>query len=356
MIFARNQSNDIYQTCEFDSDDYRYKSIEFLLGTLTGPFVVEFEYDQNNDVNRLVEFFSNTTKTVDYFIYEIMSQTGEVLDSKSWVAENFTNIDKLAQHVDLRVYTSEKGFRKKSNYPINYCDTYLWWEFSNTYDLKINKQSISKKFLLLNGKDKPSRKLITSYVAGTALQDSVISYREPIENTKTKNEYVKVYGDYKKQTKSGLLYLQQPNDLLAPVNTLMQNVFCRIVTETNFERPYQNFSEKTVDTIRLGKPFVLVAPYRTLTLLKELGFKTFDKWWDESYDEETDLYKRMDKIFKVMSEIATWDIEKCYKITQEMLPTLIHNFNVLMKGETLQNIFDVLENDDHLPEKHNHLI
>ena len=39
-----------------------------------------------------------------------------------------------------------------------------------------------------------------------------------------------------------------------------------------------------------------------------------------------------------------------------MLPTLIHNFNVLMKGETLQNIFDVLENDDHLPEKHNHLI
>ena len=31
-------------------------------------------------------------------------------------------------------------------------------------------------------------------------------------------------------------------------------------------------------------------------------------------------------------------------------------FNVLMKGETLQNIFDVLENDDHLPEKHNHLI
>ena len=231
MIFARNQSNDIYQTCEFDSDDYRYKSIEFLLGTLTGPFVVEFEYDQNNDVNRLVEFFSNTTKTVDYFIYEIMSQTGEVLDSKSWVAENFTNIDKLAQRVDLRVYTSEKGFRKKSNYPINYCDTYLWWEFSNTYDLKINKQSISKKFLLLNGKDKPSRKLITSYVAGTALQDSVISYREPIENTKTKNEYVKVYGDYKKQTKSGLLYLQQPNDLLAPVNTLMQNVFCRIVTE-----------------------------------------------------------------------------------------------------------------------------
>lgn len=329
MIFARNQSNDIYQTCEFDSDDYRYKSIEFLLGTLTGPFVVEFEYDQNNDVNRLVEFFSNTTKTVDYFIYEIMSQTGEVLDSKSWVAENFTNIDKLAQRVDLRVYTSEKGFRKKSNYPINYCDTYLWWEFSNTYDLKINKQSISKKFLLLNGKDKPSRKLITSYVAGTALQDSVISYREPIENTKTKNEYVKVYGDYKKQTKSGLLYLQQPNDLLAPVNTLMQNVFCRIVTETNFERPYQNFSEKTVDTIRLGKPFVLVAPYRTLTLLKELGFKTFDKWWDESYDTQINPEKRLRKIIKVIDKISDLSYTELNQMYEDMQPVLEHNLTNL---------------------------
>jgi hypothetical protein len=329
VIFARNQSNDIYQTCEFDSDDYRYKSIEFLLGTLTGPFVVEFEYDQNNDVNRLVEFFSNTTKTVDYFIYEIMSQTGEVLDSKSWVAENFTNIDKLAQHVDLRVYTSEKGFRKKSNYPINYCDTYLWWEFSNTYDLKINKQSISKKFLLLNGKDKPSRKLITSYVAGTALQDSVISYREPIESTKTKNEYVKVYGDYKKQTKSGLSHLQQPNDLLAPVNTLMQNVFCRIVTETNFERPYQNFSEKTVDTIRLGKPFVLVAPYRTLTLLKELGFKTFDKWWDESYDTQINPEKRLRKIIKVIDKISDLSYTELNQMYEDMQPVLEHNLTNL---------------------------
>lgn len=329
MIFARNQSNDIYQTCEFDSDDYRYKSIEFLLGTLTGPFVVEFEYDQSNDVNRLVEFFSNTTKTVDYFIYEIMSQTGEVLDSKSWVAENFTNIDKLAQHVDLRVYTSEKGFRKNSNYPINYCDTYLWWEFSNTQDLQINKQNISKKFLLLNGKDKPSRKLITSYVAGTALQDSVISYREPAENTKTKNEYVKVYGDYKKQTKLGLSYLQQPTDLLAPVNTLIQNVFCRIVTETNFERPYQNFSEKTVDTIRLGKPFVLVAPYRTLALLKELGFKTFDKWWDESYDMQINPEKRLRKIIKVIDKISNLSYTELNQMYKDMQPVLEHNLTNL---------------------------
>jgi len=329
MIFARNQSNETYQTCKFDKDDYRYKSIEFLLETIEGAFAVEFEYDQDDDVSELIKFFSNQTQTVDYFIYEIMSQTGDILDSTSWFAENFINIDKLAQHVDLRVYTSEKGFIRKSNYAINYCDAYLWWEFSQIQDCKITQQDISKKFLLLNGKDKPSRKLITSYVAGTALDDSIISYREPIKSTKTKQEYVKIYGDYKKQTKAGLQHLQQSTELVAPINTLMQNVFCRIVTETNFERPYQNFSEKTVDTIRLGKPFILVAPYRTLSLLKQLGFKTFDKWWDESYDMQINPEKRLRKIIKVIDKISNLSYNELNTMYRDMRPVLEHNLLVL---------------------------
>jgi hypothetical protein len=329
MIFARNQSNEIYQTYDFDKDDYRYKSVEFLLETLPGSFAVEFEYDPDSDINKLTEFFSKETQTVDYFIYEIMSQTGEILDSTSWLAENFLNIDKLAQHVDLRVYTSEKGFRKKSDYPINYCDAYLWWEFSNKETRSVTPQNISKKFLLLNGKDKPSRKLITSYVAGKSVQDSIISYKEPILNTKTKNEYAKVYGDYAQYTKPGLKYLQQSTELLAPVDTLMQNVFCRIVTETNFERPYQNFSEKTVDTIRLGKPFVLVAPYRTLALLKQLGFKTFDAWWDESYDTQINPEKRLRKIIKTIDKISNLSYNELNEMYKDMRPVLEHNISVL---------------------------
>jgi hypothetical protein len=132
--------------------------------------------------------------------------------------------------------------------------------------------------------------------------------------------------------------------------------FVNIVSESLTHDTTVFFSEKIYKPIFVAQPFLMVGNPRSLEVLRGQGYKTFSKWWDESYDEETDLYKRMDKIFKVMGEIATWDMEKCYKITQEMLPTLIHNFNVLMKGETLQNIFNVLENDEHLPEKHNHLI
>ena len=47
-----------------------------------------------------------------------------------------------------------------------------------------------------------------------------------------------------------------------------------------------------------------------------------------------------------MKEIASWDMEKCFEVTQEMLPTLIHNFNVLMKGETLEKLIDELEDSE----------
>ena len=43
--------------------------------------------------------------------------------------------------------------------------------------------------------------------------------------------------------------------------------------------------------------------------LKEYGFKTFDRWWDESYDEL--LYKnRFEKIVELLMEISKWDNNK----------------------------------------------
>ncbi len=132
--------------------------------------------------------------------------------------------------------------------------------------------------------------------------------------------------------------------------------FINIVSESLTHNTTVFFSEKIYKPIFVAQPFILMGNPRSLEVLQNQGYKTFSKWWDESYDQEFDFYKRMDKIFKVMSEIATWDMEKCYRITQEMLPTLIHNFNILMKGETLQNIFDVLDVEDVIVDQPKYLI
>ena len=44
-------------------------------------------------------------------------------------------------------------------------------------------------------------------------------------------------------------------------------------------------TEKTVRPIAAGKPFVAFAPLRFLERLKNLGFKTYSDFWDESYDK-----------------------------------------------------------------------
>ena len=46
----------------------------------------------------------------------------------------------------------------------------------------------------------------------------------------------------------------------------------------------------------MGLPFVMVNGHGSISKLKELGFKTFDKWWDESYDDEPNETDRLNKI------------------------------------------------------------
>ena len=119
--------------------------------------------------------------------------------------------------------------------------------------------------------------------------------------------------------------------------------FVNIVSESLTHETTVFFSEKIYKPIFVAQPFILVGNPRSLEVLRSQGYKTFSKWWDESYDEELDYYKRMNKIFDVMKEIASWDMEKCFKITQEMLPNLLHNFNILMKGQTLQDLFKEID-------------
>ena len=126
-------------------------------------------------------------------------------------------------------------------------------------------------------------------------------------------------------------------------NQAHMDSFVNIVSESLTHETTVFFSEKIYKPIFVAQPFIMVGNPKSLEVLQSQGFKTFSKWWDESYDQELDYYKRMDKIFNVLKEIASWDMSKCYEFTQEMLPTLIHNFNILMKAETLQSLFNEIE-------------
>ena len=69
-----------------------------------------------------------------------------------------------------------------------------------------------------------------------------------------------------------------------------------LVTETVATGRRHHLTEKTFKPIALGMPFVIVGTQGSLRYLRSYGFKTFGDLWDESYDNEPDDSKRIEKI------------------------------------------------------------
>ena len=113
-----------------------------------------------------------------------------------------------------------------------------------------------------------------------------------------------------------------------------KDTFCSVITETYDDQQYPYFTEKTFKAIAFGHPFLLHSNKGTLRLLKEMGFRTFDQWWDESYDDLSHQ-ERFESILHLILEISGWSLEKLNDTYLEMLPVLEHNqrqfFDVLPK-------------------------
>lgn len=102
-----------------------------------------------------------------------------------------------------------------------------------------------------------------------------------------------------------------------------------IVAESRFAQPWPNISEKTINSIMMLKPFVLIAAPGTLSMLKEMGFKTFSDFWDESYDEIFHNDERIVAICKTIEQISKFSLTELIELNKEMEPILKHNLRNL---------------------------
>lgn len=107
--------------------------------------------------------------------------------------------------------------------------------------------------------------------------------------------------------------------------------FVCIVNETRFAQPTANFSEKIIDAINYQKPFILVAPPKTLEYIKKFGIKTFSDFWDETYDQIENHNDRMLAIFHVIDKINSKSIKELNDINHQMKTILEHNRKILKK-------------------------
>ncbi len=114
--------------------------------------------------------------------------------------------------------------------------------------------------------------------------------------------------------------------------------FCAVVTESFFAMPTGIVSEKVLNAIKLGRPFVIVAPPNTLEYMHKLGFQTFERYWDESYDSEPNHERRLSKIFEVLDYINSMSIDELKVWYANMKDTLEHNAEVVKTLKVSGNI------------------
>ncbi len=121
------------------------------------------------------------------------------------------------------------------------------------------------------------------------------------------------------------------------MTTYYKNVFLDIVNETHVLNDKVFVTEKTVKAIDYCKPFVINGDKGTLKYLHSIGFKTFDKWWDESYDDSDTDWQRIQKITKIVKHICSLSEKQIMTMYKEMLPIIEHNFKTLkaFKNESI---------------------
>lgn len=110
---------------------------------------------------------------------------------------------------------------------------------------------------------------------------------------------------------------------------LNQKALWHIVSETVFYYDKLHLTEKIFKPIVSRRPFILVAAPGNLAYLKSYGFKTFDKWIDESYDNEPDHAKRIEMIVGEIEKLCKLDMQQLRNMHEEMKEILNYNFNHL---------------------------
>ena len=103
------------------------------------------------------------------------------------------------------------------------------------------------------------------------------------------------------------------------------SAFVHVVTETVFFHEKQHLTEKIFKPIVSGRPFMLVGAATNLDYLRSYGFKTFDRWWSEDYDLETDHERRISMIVHELERFISQPEWRLQEIYNEMSSILEYN-------------------------------
>ena len=211
------------------------------------------------------------------------------------------------------------------------------------FEHRFNSRNLLKKFICLNRIPREtryffmyemySRNLLGDFNASldkVVSLDSIVSYNNNmfIDSIDNKDNFNKMLSTLPWTVDTDQFYINHwdTNSTRFAYDNL---IF--IVTETLFSGDMNNLflTEKTFKPISLQMPFIVIGQPGTLARLKDLGYKTFGDFWDESYDQELNPLIRMKMICDLVEKLAKIKIEELRFLIIETRSILDHNVELL---------------------------
>lgn len=284
-----------------------------------------------------------------------------------------------AKKIPTILLNTEKDSEQKNRVlkEFNYIDCYYFfhalaasdWFRGYQYSSEltpISERKINKKFITFNRITGNSRIYRAMFVASLAKNKLIdlghISFSKscPVHGNLANSSVtlVKNYNLDKNYFLNELKYIETlPNLRIdSPVNSLIKNgsfslgpiptlveSFVQVVTETCFWDTKKHLTEKIFKPIVLKQPFILLGCAHNLEYLKTYGFKTFDRWWDESYDTCRDPIQRIAMVTNILETICKLSNKKLQEILIEMEEILEHNYQLFYSQKFIDSIWNELE-------------
>lgn len=313
-------------------------------------FIISFESEGDMDIHQFNNMFVEN-KNFDYknvFIF-----TGDMRCAE----KNKTPINFFGSSHFLDTLAYDFNRIRNENFELELSEFQYNYNVKSIDDIDIDKKS--KHFLCyLRNCSKLNRKILASYFQYHKLWDinNISFLKINWDNTQPDFLPKKYLQSFFELNNTSIVELD--TKLLenkSGFNTMFssdwkhnQESFLTIVPETIYEKDIIFITEKIVKPIINLQPFVVVTAPRFLKFLRELGFKTFDGFIDESYDEQNNNEKRFEMIFNELDKFRSRTNEELKDWWKQILPILEHNQNRLLeigrqkteKIKLLENLYD----------------
>jgi hypothetical protein len=241
----------------------------------------------------------------------------------------------LAQPWESEENLQDRQYYKEYLQDTKYCTwagsiSWFWFLMHRKHtNKKYNFNHTDKKydFLYLNKQSRTHRrKLFDALQKESLLNRSLISFLDPPYKIKLDSSYELPWVDTSNYPRYGSdqdIYEPQFND----------SAF-NLVSETNDNNHDVFITEKLWKPVIAQQIFVVHGNYGYLKKLREIGFRTFNSVFDESYDTEQNPDRRIEKIVSLCRYLRTVDKSKIYRETESIRQ---HNYNKFFDNTALSS-------------------